>query len=147
MHDRAISANRPRMHGHVTQKPPLCIKSSIHKGGLALALASVARRSSPPPVLVELGPVGAADLLDGAVHALLALLDPDGAGADALDLLDGVADKEHRHAAAVDEGLDAGLALLLEEDVATERVSSTMRTSGSVTVAMAKAIRATMPLE
>ena len=29
----------------------------------------------------------------------------------------------------------------------TERVSSTMRTSGSTTVAMAKAMRATMPLE
>lgn len=43
--------------------------------------------------LVELIAICLADLFHRPVHAELALFDPDGAVADALDLLDGVADE------------------------------------------------------
>ncbi len=68
--------------------------------------------------LVELVAVRLAHFFDGTVHAQVALFDPDGALADALDLLDGVGDEQYRDVAGFDEMLDALLAFLLEEDVA-----------------------------
>lgn len=68
--------------------------------------------------LCELRAICLADLVDGAVHAQVALLDPDRALADALDLVHGVAHEQHGDVAVLDEMLDATLALLLEEHVA-----------------------------
>lgn len=68
--------------------------------------------------LCELGAIRLADLVDGAVHAQVAFLDPDRALADALDLVHGVAHEQDGDVAIVDEVLDAFLALLLEEHVA-----------------------------
>lgn len=67
--------------------------------------------------LRKLIPILLADFLDGSVQTQIALLDPDGALADALHLLDGVAQEQHRDVAGLDEVLDAGLALLLEEHI------------------------------
>lgn len=67
--------------------------------------------------LRKLIPILLADFLDGSVQTQIALLDPDGALADALHLLDGVAHEQHRDVAGLDEVLDAGLALLLEEHI------------------------------
>ena len=66
----------------------------------------------------ELLAIRLADVLHGAVHAHVALLDPDGALADALDLVHGMAHQQHGNVAGVDEVLDALLALALEEHVA-----------------------------
>lgn len=63
--------------------------------------------------LCELGAICPADLVDGAVHAQVALLDPNRALADALDLVHGVAHEQDGDVAIVDEVLDAFLALLL----------------------------------
>lgn len=48
-----------------------------------------------------------ADLIHGAVHAQVVLLDPHRALADALDLLHGVAHEQHRDVSVLDEVLDA----------------------------------------
>lgn len=69
-------------------------------------------------MLVELVAVGLADFLHRTHHALLALLDPHAALAEALDLVDAVADEQDGDVAGIDEALNAALALLLEEDVA-----------------------------
>ena len=53
-----------------------------------------------------------------SVHAQIALFDPDGALADALNLIHGVAREENRDVSVLDEVLNAALALLLEEHVA-----------------------------
>ena len=68
--------------------------------------------------LCELRAIGFANLVDGAVHAQVALLDPNRALADALDLVHGVAHEQDGDVAIVDEVLDALLAFLLEEHVA-----------------------------
>ena len=68
--------------------------------------------------LCELRAICLADFVDGAVHAQVALLDPDRALADALDLVHGVAHEQDGDVAIVDEVLDALLAFLLEEHVA-----------------------------
>ena len=46
--------------------------------------------------LVELVAICLAYFFDRAIHAKIALFDPDGALADALDLFDGVRDKQYR---------------------------------------------------
>ena len=61
--------------------------------------------------------IGFANLENVTLHASDTLLDPQGALAHALDLLDGMRDKEQRRAAG-DQLLDAVLALLLETEVA-----------------------------
>ena len=63
--------------------------------------------------LCELRAICLADLVDGAVHAQVALLDPDRALADALGLVHGVAHEQDGDVAIPDEVLDAALALLL----------------------------------
>lgn len=62
--------------------------------------------------------MGFENLVDGAVHAQVALLDPNRALADALDLVHGVAHEQDGDVAIVDEVLNALLAFLLEEHVA-----------------------------
>ena len=68
--------------------------------------------------LCELRAICLADLVDGAVHAQVAFLNPDRALADALDLVHGVAHEQDGDVAIVDEVLDAALTFLLEEHVA-----------------------------
>lgn len=53
-----------------------------------------------------------------SVHAQIALFDPDGALADALNLIHGVAREENRDVSVLDEVLDTAPAFLLEEHVA-----------------------------
>ena len=68
--------------------------------------------------MCELRAIGFANLVDGAVHAQVALLDPNRALANALDLVHGVAHEQDGDVAVLDEVLNAALALLLEEHVA-----------------------------
>ncbi len=71
--------------------------------------------------LAELAPVRLANLGNGTIHAKVALLNPDSALADTLDLLDRMAHKENRHVTVLDEMLDAVFALLLEEHVTNRK--------------------------
>lgn len=67
--------------------------------------------------------------------------------ADALNLLHGMRHEQNRHVTALDKVLNTGLALLLEEHVADGKHLIDDQDIGSVMVAIAKAMRATIPEE
>ena len=90
--------------------------------------------------LLELVVVRLADLIHGTIHAQVDFLDPYGTLANALNLLHGVRNEQDRDVAALDKVLNTVLALLLEKTSPTESVSSTIKISGSVIVAIAKAV-------
>ena len=62
--------------------------------------------------------VGLADVLHRAVHAHGALFNPDGALADSLDLVHGVAHQQDGYVSGIDKVLDTLLAFALEEHIA-----------------------------
>ena len=63
------------------------------------------------------------DLLHGAIHTQVALLDPYGTLTNALNLLHRVRNEQDRDVTALDKVLNSQLALLLEKTSPTERVS------------------------
>lgn len=97
----------------------------------------------------KLIPILLADFLDGSVQTQIALLDPDGALADALHLLDGGGWLTNSTVTSPDsvKCWMRASRFCRKNTSPTEGVSSTIRMSGDVTVVMTNAMRATMPLE
>ena len=92
-----------------------------------------------------------ADLFGRTLHAHVAFFDPEGLFAEALYLIDAVRDEQKRRAVLFKVHGVTIHAYVLEQQVAYRQCfvneEDEVEGLGSVTVAIAKAMRATMPLE
>ena len=71
--------------------------------------------------LLKLVVVCLAHLVDGTIHAQVALLDPYGTLTNTLNLLHGVRNEQYRDVTTLNKVLNTALAFLLEKDIANRK--------------------------
>ena len=113
-----------------------------------IAFGRQKKRIANHPKTINLhGFICLADFFHWTIHTHVALFNPNSLLAHALYLVDIMGHKQQGGTVVFNQIINASLTLFLKAEITDRRASSTTRISGVVAVAIANAMRATIPEE